>query len=156
MAVPGEVRPATDQCRCGCLNPTIILNSANLVEELAERLVEQRGIAAPLEEQHRLAPPPSSPRDETTNQGVYLEGSISTDTYVAKDGLAGGGGCWCPRIGACWSDGVGDGWGEHLHRGGRADVGWGRGGGETGKWDNMGWGISGGGNPEVGHPLRCK
>ena len=63
VAVSGEVRPATDEKRGGCLEPTIRLYSGNLVGELAERLEEQRGIATPLEEQHRLASPPSSPRD---------------------------------------------------------------------------------------------
>jgi hypothetical protein len=55
VAVPGEVQPATDQCRCRCLEPTIRLNSGNLVRQLAEGLEERRGIATPLEEQHRLA-----------------------------------------------------------------------------------------------------
>jgi len=35
--------------------PTIILNSGNLVRELAEGQEEQRGIATTLEGQHRLA-----------------------------------------------------------------------------------------------------
>jgi hypothetical protein len=69
MLVLWEVWLSTDQCRCG-LEPTIRLNSGNQLRVLPERLEEQRGIAAPLEEQHRLARPPSS-----TNQGVYLEGS---------------------------------------------------------------------------------
>jgi hypothetical protein len=37
------------------LELTIRLNSENLVGELAEELEEQRGIASPLKEQHRLA-----------------------------------------------------------------------------------------------------
>lgn len=52
---PGEVRPATDQCRGGCLEPTIRLNSGNLVGELAEGLEELRGIATQLEEEHWLS-----------------------------------------------------------------------------------------------------
>jgi hypothetical protein len=44
VAVPVEVRQATDQCRGGCLEPTIRLNSRNLVGKLAEGLEEQRGI----------------------------------------------------------------------------------------------------------------
>jgi hypothetical protein len=56
VAVPGDVWPATDQSRGGCLEPTIRLNSGNLVGELAKGLKEQRGMATPLEEQqHRLA-----------------------------------------------------------------------------------------------------
>ena len=55
MAVPGEVWPATDQCRCGCLEPTIRLNSGNLIRELAEGLKELKGITTPMEDQHRLA-----------------------------------------------------------------------------------------------------
>ena len=55
MTVPGQIQPATDQCRCGCLEPTIRMNSGNLVGELAEGLEEQRGIATPLEKKHRLA-----------------------------------------------------------------------------------------------------
>jgi hypothetical protein len=55
MAVPGEVWPATDQCRCGCLEPNIRLNSGNLVGELAEGLENQRWIATTLEEQNSLA-----------------------------------------------------------------------------------------------------
>jgi hypothetical protein len=61
--VPEEVWPVTDQCRGGCWELTIRLNSGNLVGELAEGPEEQRGIATPLEEQHRLACPPSSLRD---------------------------------------------------------------------------------------------
>ena len=34
--VPGEVQPETDQYRCRYLQPTIRLNSGNLVDELAE------------------------------------------------------------------------------------------------------------------------
>jgi hypothetical protein len=45
-------------------------------------------IATPLEELHRLAWPHSSPGDYSTNQGVYLEGSMAPDTYVAEDGPA--------------------------------------------------------------------
>jgi hypothetical protein len=45
--------------RGGCLEPTIRQNSGNLVGELEEGLEEQRGIATPLEELHRL---PCSPR----------------------------------------------------------------------------------------------
>jgi hypothetical protein len=55
VVVPGEVWQAADQCRCGCLEPTIRLNSGNLVGELAEDLEELRGIATPLEEHCRLA-----------------------------------------------------------------------------------------------------
>ena len=47
-SVPGEVCPATDQCRGGSLEPTIRLNSGNLVGELAEELEEWRGIASPV------------------------------------------------------------------------------------------------------------
>ena len=57
---PWEVRLATVQCRCGCLEPTITLSSGNLLEELTEEWMK---IATPLEEQHRLAWTPSSPRD---------------------------------------------------------------------------------------------
>ena len=42
-------------CRGGCLEPTIRLNSENQVGEQAEGLEEQRGISTPLDEQHRLA-----------------------------------------------------------------------------------------------------
>jgi hypothetical protein len=62
VVVPGEVWQAADQCRCGCLEPTIRLNSGNLVGELAEDLEELRGIATPLEEHCRLAWLPSSPK----------------------------------------------------------------------------------------------
>jgi hypothetical protein len=55
VAVPGEVQPAIDQCRGGCLEPIIRLNLGNLVGELVEGLEEWRGIATPLEEQNRLA-----------------------------------------------------------------------------------------------------
>jgi hypothetical protein len=85
---PWEVWPATDQCRCWCFEPTIRLSSENLVEELVEGLEEQSGVATPLEEQHRLPWLPLSPRDKTTNQRVYLEGSMAPDTYVAEDVLA--------------------------------------------------------------------
>jgi hypothetical protein len=54
LAVSGEVPPATDQCRGGCLEPTIRLNLGNLVGDLAGGLEEQRGVASPLEEQHWL------------------------------------------------------------------------------------------------------
>jgi hypothetical protein len=83
---PWEVRLATVQCRCGCLEPTITLSSGNLLEELTEEWMK---IATPLEEQHRLAWTHSSPRDYTINQGVYLEGSMAPDTYVAENGFAG-------------------------------------------------------------------
>ena len=36
------------------LEPTIRLNSGNLMGEMAEGLEKQRGIATPLEKQHRL------------------------------------------------------------------------------------------------------
>jgi hypothetical protein len=55
VAVPGEVPPATDQSRGICLEPTIRLNSGNLVWKLAEGLESHRGNATPLEEQHWLA-----------------------------------------------------------------------------------------------------
>ena len=34
MTITGEVQPATDQCRYGCLEPTIRLSSGNLVGKL--------------------------------------------------------------------------------------------------------------------------
>jgi hypothetical protein len=37
------------------LEPTIRLSSGNLLGELEEGLEEERGIATPLEEQHRIA-----------------------------------------------------------------------------------------------------
>jgi hypothetical protein len=37
------------------MEPNIRLNSGNLVRELAEGMEELKGIATPLEEQHRLA-----------------------------------------------------------------------------------------------------
>jgi hypothetical protein len=38
-----------------------------------------------------------------------------------------------------------------------ADVGWGIGGGVTGKWDILEWqGFGGGDNQELGKYLRCK
>ena len=43
MAVPGEVQSAIDQCRGECLEPTIGLNSRNLVGELAERTGDAEG-----------------------------------------------------------------------------------------------------------------
>ena len=43
------------------MEPTIRLSSGNLVGELAEGLEERRGIATPLEEQHRLADHPVRP-----------------------------------------------------------------------------------------------
>ena len=49
VTVPLEVQPATDQCRSGCLKPTISLCSGN------PGLEEWRRIASPLEEQNRLA-----------------------------------------------------------------------------------------------------
>jgi hypothetical protein len=55
MAVSWEDRSATDQCRCGILEPIIRLSSRTPVEELVEGLEEWKGIATPLEEQHRLA-----------------------------------------------------------------------------------------------------
>ena len=55
MAVSGEVQSATDKSRCGCLEPTIRLNSGNLVGEMSEGLEEQRVIAIPLEEQYKRA-----------------------------------------------------------------------------------------------------
>jgi hypothetical protein len=55
VAVPGKTKPATDQCRCGCSEPTIRLSSRNLAVELVEVQEEWRGIAIPLEEQHRLS-----------------------------------------------------------------------------------------------------
>ena len=36
MVVPGEVQPATDRYECRCLEPTIRVNSGNLVGELAK------------------------------------------------------------------------------------------------------------------------
>jgi hypothetical protein len=92
-------------------------DSGNLVEELAEGLEEWRGIETPLEEQHRLALPPSSPKDYTTNQGVYLKESSAPDPYVAEDGLARQqqeGEAFCPgevlclRVGEYWSSGAGE------------------------------------------------
>jgi len=50
MVGPAKVQPATDQCRSGCLEPTIRWSSENLAGELEEGLEERRGIAAPLEE----------------------------------------------------------------------------------------------------------
>jgi hypothetical protein len=51
VTVPGEVHPATDQSRGGCLESTIRVNSGDLVGELAEGMEEWRVIATPLEEQ---------------------------------------------------------------------------------------------------------
>lgn len=48
-----SVQPATDRCRCGCMNPNMTLSSGNLVRETAEELEELRVIAAPLQEQYR-------------------------------------------------------------------------------------------------------
>jgi len=47
MAVPWEVHPKTDQCRCECFEPNIRLSSWTLVAELAEGLEEQWGVATP-------------------------------------------------------------------------------------------------------------
>jgi len=44
VAGPEEVWTATDQCRCGCLEPTIKQSSGNMVGELAEGLEERRRI----------------------------------------------------------------------------------------------------------------
>jgi hypothetical protein len=63
VIVHREIRPVTDHSRSRWLEPNIRLNSENLVGELAEGLEELRGIATPLEEQHGLASPPSSPRN---------------------------------------------------------------------------------------------
>jgi hypothetical protein len=49
VAVPVGGMAATDQCRGGCLEPTISLNLGNMVGELAEGQEEQRGITIPLE-----------------------------------------------------------------------------------------------------------
>jgi hypothetical protein len=64
VAVPQEVLPATDQCRCGSLELTIRLRSGARMGELVEGLEEeQRGIATPQEEQCQLEGPASAPRD---------------------------------------------------------------------------------------------
>jgi hypothetical protein len=69
------------------LEPTVKLNSGNMVGELAEGLVEWTGITSPFEEQHKLACPHRSLRDKTLNQGMYLKGYLAPDTYVANNGL---------------------------------------------------------------------
>jgi hypothetical protein len=53
-----------------------------------EGLEERRGIVSPQEKQYLLAGLPSAPRDYTTNQGIYREGSMAPNSYVAENSLA--------------------------------------------------------------------
>ena len=55
MVVTGELHKQLTNCRCEGLEPTIRLSSGTLVGEMAEGLEELKGIATPLEEQHRLS-----------------------------------------------------------------------------------------------------
>ena len=57
------------------------------MEELGKGLKELKGIATPYEEQYQLTRLPKAPRDEITNQRVYMEGSMAPATYVADDCL---------------------------------------------------------------------
>jgi hypothetical protein len=58
---------------------------------LEKRSKELKGFAAPQEEQqYEPTSTPKSPRDETTNQRVHMEGPIYIpSTYIAEDGLVG-------------------------------------------------------------------
>lgn len=71
----------------GVTNHQAELREPEGLGKLTKGLEEQTGIATPLEEQHRLAWPSSSPRVQTTNKGVHLEGSMAPNTYEVEDGL---------------------------------------------------------------------
>jgi hypothetical protein len=46
------------------------------------------GITTPQEkQQYQLTGPPRAPRDETTNQRVYMDGSMAPAMSIAKDSL---------------------------------------------------------------------
>ena len=74
---PGEVWPATVQCIRRCLEPAFRLNSGNLVRELAEGLVEQKRLQPHWK--NNIGWPDNPVFPETTNQGVYLKGSMAPD-----------------------------------------------------------------------------
>jgi hypothetical protein len=88
VAVPREDLPALDDCRCYCSQPNIRLSSGTSVGEQGKVLEEHRELTTPQEEQCFLAGPPRTSKNYNTNQGVYMEGLVSSDTYVAEDGLA--------------------------------------------------------------------
>jgi hypothetical protein len=54
------------------------------MEEVGEGLKELKGMATPQEEQQDH---PELPGTKTTNQRVYMGGSMAPATYVAEDGL---------------------------------------------------------------------
>jgi hypothetical protein len=75
MAVPWEVLPIPDKHRCRCSQPTMGLSSVDW---------RSRGGLQPHRKNNAgwLVH-----KDQTTNQGVYREGSMAPDTYIAEDGL---------------------------------------------------------------------
>ena len=91
MAVYLETLPVPDIYRGGCSQPTIVLNTGSLMEELEKRLKELRGFAAPWGKKQcqLLARTPGAPKDWTTNQRVHVEGPKTRAAYVAEDGLVG-------------------------------------------------------------------
>jgi hypothetical protein len=50
------------------------------MELLGEGWKEIKGIATPQEEQYQITRPCRAPRDQTTKQRVYMEGSRTPDT----------------------------------------------------------------------------
>jgi hypothetical protein len=111
--VPWEVLPAPDQCRWGCLVPTIRLSSQTPVGELEE---EVEGDCNP------IGRTMSSGWTTQCSQGIdhqpkRVQGGLQGSRYICGrrwpcltlmsgevlDPLE----VWCPRVGGYWSSGVG-------------------------------------------------
>jgi hypothetical protein len=57
------------------------------VGELVEGMEDLTGDYNPIGRTTLAARTPSVPRDEITNHGMYREGYLAPDTYVAENGL---------------------------------------------------------------------
>ena len=80
MTAPWEVQPATDQCRCGCLEPTIRLSSGNLVGELEEGL--EQGVLQP----HRKNIATTQNSQGLDHQPRSVLGGIHGSRYICSRG----------------------------------------------------------------------